>query len=369
MKKTIGIIALSAIMLTSCQTLMQTSRNVSTGSSINSVTLADLQVSDKRESHTISHVTDAMQSGGEENVKRIAEAKILEQANADVLVEPRYHVVKKRKFFGGSKITSITVSGRPANFTNFRAIEDSILFRPEKIYITERGKGYPAVYKKKNPVLGAVETAKNNAILDKKRYISLGLGFMTGFAEYMYYNEPQFAYDISYVKWAPISKNKRWQYGFEIGFASQGCYAECEKTIYFDGDDVDFGYLETVGSINYRYNEYDIRRMYEYVHNLYVVPFQFAYIHEIGKNFALGLHIGPSVALSYANSEGKWFDAGDHGYFWDLFNLGLKGGWQLRYKKFMFDCCVQTGHLPQWRFYLEDSSSRMAMTFNFSYAF
>ena len=56
MKKTIGIIIVSAIMLTSCQTLMQTSRNVDTGSSITSVTLADLNVSDTRESYTMSDI-------------------------------------------------------------------------------------------------------------------------------------------------------------------------------------------------------------------------------------------------------------------------------------------------------------------------
>ena len=177
MKKIIGIIALSAIMLTSCQTLMQTSRNIETGSAITSITLADLNVSDKRESHTISHVTDAMQKGGEENVKRIAEAKILEAANADILVEPRYHVVKKHKLFGGAKITSITVSGRPANFTNFRAIEDSILFRPEKIYVNE--KSHSNAYKRNSFVKNSISTNKNNSILDKKKYISLGIGAMT----------------------------------------------------------------------------------------------------------------------------------------------------------------------------------------------
>lgn len=370
MKRKIGIIALSAIMLTSCQTLVQTSRNIQTGSSMNSITLADLDVSDKRESHTISYVTKAMQKGGEENVKRIAEGKILEEAKADILVEPRYHVVKKRKLFGGSKITSITVSGRPAYFTNFRTIDDSILFRPQNP--AERGRVHRAVYKSSYTKNG-ITPSKNNRILDKKRFISLGLGVMTANSNAMHNNDKMFAYDLSYVKWRPISKNKRWQYGFEIGFTSQGCNAECDKTIYDNLENLDFGYLETAGNYNYkgyyRPYSYDIYHCYEYVHNLYMVPFQFAYMHEIGNNFAIGLHAGPSIALSYANSDGKWFNAGSDGSFWDLFNAGVKGGCQFRYKKLMLDICVQSCFLPQWRFHIEDSSTRTAVTFNFGYAF
>ena len=376
MKKIIGIIALSAIMLTSCQTLMQTSRNIETGSAITSITLADLNVSDKRESHTISHVTDAMQKGGEENVKRIAEAKILEAANADILVEPRYHVVKKRKLFGGAKITSITVSGRPANFTNFRAIEDSILFRPEKIYVTEKGKGNSGIYRKNNVSKKSFTIAKDNSILDKKKYISLGIGAMTASSSAINYSDPMFAYDISYVKWRPISKSKRWQYGFEIGLSSQGCDASCDERIYDWQRNLDFGYLSIEGNYNYYYDyyghyryieSYDIYHCYEYVHNIYVVPFQFAYIHEIGRNSAIGLHVGPSVSLSYANSNGSWFDYGT-GNFFDLLNVGVKAGWQYRYKKFMIDLCVQTGHLPQWRYVFEHGSTRTSVTFNFCYS-
>ena len=377
MKKIIGIIALSAIMLTSCQTLMQTSRNIETGSAITSITLADLNVSDKRESHTISHVTDAMQKGGEENVKRIAEAKILEAANADILVEPRYHVVKKHKLFGGSKITSITVSGRPANFTNFRAIEDSILFRPEKVYVNE--KSHSNAYKRNSFVKNSISTNKNNSILDKKKYISLGIGAMTASSSAINYSDPMFAYDISYVKWRPISKSKRWQYGFEIGLSSQGCDASCDKRFYSSEiGNMNFGYLDYEGNYNYSYSggyydgyyypsSYDVYHCFEYVHNIYVVPFQFAYIHEIGRNSAIGLHVGPSVSLSYANSNGSWFDYGT-GNFFDLLNVGVKAGWQYRYKKFMIDLCVQTGHLPQWRYEFEHGSTRTSVTFNFCYS-
>ena len=217
---------------------------------------------------------------------------------------------------------------------------------------------------------------KNNSILDKKKYISLGIGAMTASSSAINYSDPMFAYDISYVKWRPISKSKRWQYGFEIGLSSQGCDASCDERIYDWQRNLDFGYLSIEGNYNYYYDyywnnsyieSYDIYHCYEYVHNIYVVPFQFAYIHEIGRNSAIGLHVGPSVSLSYANSNGSWFDYGT-GNFFDLLNVGVKAGWQYRYKKFMIDLCVQTGHLPQWRYVFEYGSTRTSVTFNFCYS-
>lgn len=344
MKKIIGIIAFSAIMLTSCQTLMQTSRNISTGSSINSVTLADLNVSDTRESHTIEHVTKAMQSGGEENVKRIAEAKILEKANADILVEPRYHIVKERRLFGGSKITSITVSGRPANFTNFRQVEDSILFRPEKVYITEKEKAHaPMYYKKKSGAKYAMPVAKNNNVLNRKRYLSAGFGFSASD------EVTNAAYNVSFGAWNPISKNKRWQYGFEIGFSSQGFEDKIkEEYRYYD----------------YYWGRYYYEYYYNYtaylIHNIHILPARIAYMHEMGRNSSLGLHFAPLITIAYASS-GK--ELGD---FSELFNVGIKGGLQYRYKKFMFDVNVQTGFLSQWSYY---SMPQTSFTLNFGYMF
>ncbi len=343
MKKTIGIIIVSAIMLTSCQTLMQTSRNVDTGSSITSVTLADLNVSDTRESYTMSDIPKSIYKLGEENVKSIAEAKILDKSNADILVEPRYHIEKKRGLFGRTKVTSITVSGRPASFTNFRTVEDSILFRPQKIYVNEKDVKGDYMYsrntvKENSPV-------KSKWILDKKRYVSAGFGFSTS------YEIHNIAYNFSFGIWNPISKNKRLQYGVEIGLSSQGFEEEIKHYYRYNG--------------YYGYGGYETEKINYLTHNLHILPTRLAYIGEIGRNAAFGIHIASMVTIAY--SLGKNGDVSEK-YFGDLINVGFKTGLQYRYKKLMLDFNFQTGFMEQWSNIISPNA-QCSCTLNIGYMF
>lgn len=121
--------AVASLLLSACNTLQKTSTTADINLQTHSVTVADLKVGD-RISYTMTP-SDEVRRGGEANVKHVAEAEALAQkgGNADVLVEPSYSITKKRCLFG-SKITSITVSGRPAFYTNFRPLPDSVLCNP-----------------------------------------------------------------------------------------------------------------------------------------------------------------------------------------------------------------------------------------------
>lgn len=134
MKKTIGLMAVASLLLSACGTVQQTTQKTATTADVSmqvhSTTVADLKVGD-RITYTMTPSDDVLR-GGEANVKHVAEAEALVQkgGNADVLVEPKYTITKKHRPFGGSKITSITVSGRPAFYTNFRSLPDSVLANP-----------------------------------------------------------------------------------------------------------------------------------------------------------------------------------------------------------------------------------------------
>lgn len=130
MRKSFVFWALLSILLSSCETLTKTARTADVSSSLQSVTVADLKVSD-RITYTMDPVKKEIRRGGVENVKRAVEAEALEKkgGNADVLLEPQYVFVKKRSLLG-SKITSVTVSGRPAYYVNFRALNDSVWSNP-----------------------------------------------------------------------------------------------------------------------------------------------------------------------------------------------------------------------------------------------
>ena len=125
MKKSLGVFAISTLLLTSCQSIMKTSRTADFSSSIENITVADLDVSENRITYTMSPKR-SVRRGGLENVKSTAEQEALkEHGGGDVLLDPLY-VISKRKGLLGSKVTSITVSGRPASYVNYRTLNDSV---------------------------------------------------------------------------------------------------------------------------------------------------------------------------------------------------------------------------------------------------
>ena len=117
MKIKIFLIAISSVLLSSCAAIVK-SADVKTaniwGPKITQIpTLADLDV--KEQKVKVYHV--GKKGVLMTNLKALAVTDALNKSNADVLVEPRYTLVST-----GSEI-SIKVSGYPATYRNFRAME------------------------------------------------------------------------------------------------------------------------------------------------------------------------------------------------------------------------------------------------------
>ncbi len=160
MKKTLGLLALTAFLFSSCQTIMKTARTADTTASLQNVTVADLRVGDKRVTASMD-VPAEIRRGGLKNVKQAVEAKALdENGNADLLLEPQYVITKKRGLFG-SKVTHISVSGRPAWYENFRSLNDSVWANPYFRGVAPRVLKYNTTKKiagkKSTPVFGQEE--------------------------------------------------------------------------------------------------------------------------------------------------------------------------------------------------------------------
>ena len=149
MKKTIVFISLSTIMLlSSCVTTTKTARIVETKSSINNATVADLRVADQRVTYTMIPSKE-VQRAGLDNVKQAAlQEALTKNGNADVMVEPEYVISMKKNFMSGKKVTSITVTGRPAYYENFRTLDDSV-------WATPGFYGQPNVVYADRPTLGS----------------------------------------------------------------------------------------------------------------------------------------------------------------------------------------------------------------------
>lgn len=119
-----------ALLAASCTTVTKTAKTADTPASLLSATVADLEVSPERITHTM-YPNAEIRRGGISNVRQAAEQEALvKNGNADVLVDAEYSITQTSFFIFGKKIESITVSGRPAKYKNFHSLNDSVWCNP-----------------------------------------------------------------------------------------------------------------------------------------------------------------------------------------------------------------------------------------------
>lgn len=121
--------ALAVVSLASCTTITKTARTESVPYSMYNATVADLEVAPARITYTLQP-SKAIERAGLANCKKAAiQEALTANGNADLLLEPEFVVNTKRVFFK-TKVTSVTVSGRPAKYTNFRSMDDKVWTDP-----------------------------------------------------------------------------------------------------------------------------------------------------------------------------------------------------------------------------------------------
>ena len=129
MKKLLLLLGV-ALFTASCTTTIKTAKTADTSAQLLSATVADLEVSKERITYTMVP-SKAILRGGEANVKQAAEQEaLLKYGNADVLVDAEYTISKTSFLIFGSKISSITVTGRPATYKNFHSLDDAVWCNP-----------------------------------------------------------------------------------------------------------------------------------------------------------------------------------------------------------------------------------------------
>lgn len=110
--------ALVAMALCSCSTIRHTSTAVTVESKVASFTVADLDVSSQKITKTLSWDFNPFKPTNIGEKKTNCTALMLQEAGADVLIEPEY-IVERRGFLQGG---SVTVIGFPAKFKNFHTM-------------------------------------------------------------------------------------------------------------------------------------------------------------------------------------------------------------------------------------------------------
>lgn len=128
MKKIILMMAICMASV-SCSTTFKTARTETVPYSMYNATVADLDVAAERIVYTYTPSKEICRAGAE-NCKRAAIQEALTKfGNADLLVEPQFIITKYDGIFS-HKITSVTVSGRPAKYTNFHSLGDNVWCDP-----------------------------------------------------------------------------------------------------------------------------------------------------------------------------------------------------------------------------------------------
>lgn len=111
----IMLLGCGVLMMASCSSVKHTADVAPVANRVVSYTVADLEVNAAKSSMTYSWSYNPFRPISISTIKENTEAKMLEEAGADVLLEPQY-IVNKRGFLRGG---SVTVIGYPARYRNF----------------------------------------------------------------------------------------------------------------------------------------------------------------------------------------------------------------------------------------------------------
>ena len=115
MKSKLFLILIAGAFMASCSSVRHTATAVPVDSQVVSFTVADVNVSPEKISQTTSWSFNPFKRVSVEIVKENTTARMLQNAKADVLVEPEY-IIEQRGFLRGG---SVTVIGFPATYSNF----------------------------------------------------------------------------------------------------------------------------------------------------------------------------------------------------------------------------------------------------------
>lgn len=111
-------VCFAALLVSSCSTVTHTSQTAAVDTQLYNLTVADMNVAAKKDSVTLDWAWNPLSTVSLSAQKKSATHALLEKSDADVLIEPEYIVHRRGIFRGGS----VTVTGYPATYSNFRAM-------------------------------------------------------------------------------------------------------------------------------------------------------------------------------------------------------------------------------------------------------
>lgn len=182
MKKYMILAAGTLLTLSSCSTISHTAQTAPVSTEVYNLTVADLTVDKHKAETTKEFKWNPFSTVSLSAQKQTATAELLKESGADILVEPQYVVTHRGPLRGGT----VTVSGYPATYSNFRAMTKS---DAEKIAALNGASAGTTTMAATYPVINT--TAKNAARRERPvdllqsststNFVSIFVGPMVGF--------------------------------------------------------------------------------------------------------------------------------------------------------------------------------------------
>lgn len=336
-KLALAACACAAISITSCQTVQQTADTVGIDAKVVQVpTVADLDVQPQRVTSTQTwrwrFLNVDQLSLGQRKLNLIYD--MVNEAKADVLVEPQVRFTKK--FFGER---SLTISGYPASYKNFRkpTAEDLKAIRaangtPEKVVVV--GDSAHIVRATDNGVRVAPVRARNGATPAQHRGEKMGRNLHFFVRAAANFNKYKFGDDLSEIFDSNMKmgydvtlglqkaiKGGRFYYGPELGVTSRGFQLEYKGSNWWNV--IEYGGLS---------------------HGVFVSPLNFGFQQRLSNKLTLDAHVGLPVTYYYCDDiEDDGMSDDNDG--WD-FNVKLGVGVWI--KRFNIDLSYRHGFLETW---------------------
>lgn len=119
--KKLLLCAALAGLVCSCSTFRtSTATSMEVNTSLVSRTVADLEVSPERITYVYIPKKADRKAGLKHIIENATAAALKSSGGADVLVERQYEVLTKRRWLRRDKVRSVTITGYPGKYKNFR---------------------------------------------------------------------------------------------------------------------------------------------------------------------------------------------------------------------------------------------------------
>lgn len=124
MKKLILTSFVAVLAMTSCSTVYKTSSTRDVTAPLAAAVISDLEVSNQKITYTLVPSKKVRKGGLRNCINTAISEALANNGGGDVLIETQEAIVQRFGFMG-KKIKSVTVTGYPAKYKNFRSADEA----------------------------------------------------------------------------------------------------------------------------------------------------------------------------------------------------------------------------------------------------